>query len=157
MTNTIQINSPILKRGSQGSAVKELQQLLNLRVAARLTVDGIFGAKTEAAVKTVQSIFFLLVDGIVGAKTWTVLRTNEPVGLPVLSLGSKGELVKRVQEVLKSGKYYTGSLDGQFGPQTEAAVKAFQKDRKLSVNRLGVIDQETWEALVRLAAFFALD
>ena len=70
MTSTIQVNSPILKRGSQGSAVKELQTLLNQRVAANLTVDGIFGAKTEAAVKTVQSIFFLTIDGIVGANTW---------------------------------------------------------------------------------------
>jgi peptidoglycan hydrolase-like protein with peptidoglycan-binding domain len=47
-------------------------------------VDGIFGAQTEAAVKTIQSIFFLEIDGIVGAKTWTVLRTNEPIEMSVL-------------------------------------------------------------------------
>lgn len=157
MTSTIQVNSPILKRGSQGSAVKELQTLLNQRVAANLTVDGIFGAETEVAVKTVQSIFFLTIDGIVGANTWTVLRTNEPIKMPVLSRGSKGDLVRRVQAVLKEGSYYTGILDGQFGSKTEAAVTAFQKGKNLSVARLGVIEQETWEALVSLATFWALD
>lgn len=157
MTTTIQVNSPILTLGSQGSAVEKLQKLLNQRVAAYLTIDGIFGSKTEAAVKTAQTIFFLEIDGIVGPNTWTVLDTNEPIGMPALSRGSEGELVARVQEVLQHGSYYTGNIDGQFGSKTEAAVTAFQKDKNLSVDRPGVINQKTWAALVGVAAFFALD
>ncbi len=157
MISTVTVNSPIVKLGSQGQVVKDLQTLLNQRVAAQLSVDGIFGAKTEAAVKTAQSIFFLEIDGIVGAKTWTVLRTNEPIEMPVLSRGSKGDLVRRVQAVLKEASYYTGNLDGEFGAQTEAAVTTFQKNRKWSVKQLGIIDQQTWKGLVSIAMFFALD
>ena len=157
MASTVTVNSPIVKLGSQGQAVIDLQVLLNQTVAAKLSVDGIFGAKTEDAVKTTQSIFFLEIDGIVGGKTWTVLRTNEPIEMPVLKRGSKGDLVRRVQAVLKVASLYTGNLDGEFGALTEAAVTAFQNNRQLPVRQLGVIDQQTWFGLVSLARFFALD
>ncbi len=157
MTSTVTVNSPVVKLGSQGQAVKDLQVLLNQTVAAKLTVDGIFGAKTEDAVKTTQSIFFLEIDGIVGAKTWTVLRTNEPIEMPELKRGSKGDLVRRVQVVLKQISLYKGNLDGDFGAKTEAAVTAFQKDQEGSVKQLGVIDQNTWKRLVGTALFFSID
>ena len=50
----------ILKIGSRGSDVKELQEFLNI------TADGIFGKGTEEAVKKFQSTNNLAVDGIVG-------------------------------------------------------------------------------------------
>jgi peptidoglycan hydrolase-like protein with peptidoglycan-binding domain len=59
--------------------VKVLQQLLNeadLHPSTGgfpLTVDGFFGAKTEAAVKDYQAQSCLVVDGIVGPKTWNAL------------------------------------------------------------------------------------
>jgi peptidoglycan hydrolase-like protein with peptidoglycan-binding domain len=157
MVSTVIVESPVVQLGSQGQAVIDLQVLLNKRVAAKLRVDGIFGTKTEDAVKTTQSIFFLEIDGIAGSKTWTVLRTNEPIEMPVLKRGSKGDLVRRVQAVLKEASYDIGNLDGEFGALTEAAVTEFQNNRKWSVNKLGVIDQQTWKGLVSLATFFALD
>lgn len=57
-----------LKKGSRGSEVKQLQTLL-VYVAA----DGIFGAKTEAAVIAFQTAHNLIADGIVGPNTWRVL------------------------------------------------------------------------------------
>lgn len=63
---------PILRRGSTGKDVKYLQDLLN-QVNFSLIVDGIFGARTEAAVKQFQYSHKLLVDGIVGPKTWSAL------------------------------------------------------------------------------------
>lgn len=63
---------PILKLGSRGDAVKELQQLLN-KHGYKLAVDGIFGQKTLAAVKSFQKSKGLVVDGIVGNKTWGAL------------------------------------------------------------------------------------
>jgi peptidoglycan hydrolase-like protein with peptidoglycan-binding domain len=73
-TNQAQPTSarPTLRRGSQGSAVKELQKMLN-DLSYKVTVDGIFGAKTEAAVKDFQKNCGLVADGIVGAKTWDAL------------------------------------------------------------------------------------
>jgi len=60
-------------------------------------------------------------------------------------LGSKGEEVKRIQERLKSDGFYKGPIDGDFGGGTEAAVKAFQKKRGLTVD--GIVGPITWSAL----------
>lgn len=57
----------IIKLGSKGDSVKILQKKLNI------TPDGIFGAKTEAAVKEWQKKNGLIPDGIVGSKTWEKL------------------------------------------------------------------------------------
>ncbi len=55
--------------GSQGSEVKELQTLLN-NSGYKLDTDGIYGAKTQAAVKAYQKANGLAVDGITGKNTW---------------------------------------------------------------------------------------
>jgi len=48
-----------------------------------------------------------------------------------LKLGSKGEEVSSLQSKLKTLKFYSGIIDGRFGPMTEKSVKAFQKTHKL--------------------------
>lgn len=58
-----------LKRGSRGGEVKEVQILLNAIAGAGLTLDGVFGAGTENAVKNFQRFFKLGVDGVVGPQT----------------------------------------------------------------------------------------
>ena len=63
---------PLLKKGSKGEAVKKLQQTLNGK-GYKLTEDGDFGSKTEAAVKAFQKANGLEVDGEVGPMTWGVL------------------------------------------------------------------------------------
>lgn len=56
-----------LKRGSKGNEVVQVQTLLGIEA------DGIFGKKTEAAVKAFQAANGLKVDGIVGRQTWAAL------------------------------------------------------------------------------------
>ena len=63
---------PLIKKGSQGEAVEKLQQTLNGK-GYKLTEDGDFGNKTEAAVKAFQKANGLEVDGEVGPMTWGVL------------------------------------------------------------------------------------
>lgn|GEM_PF-2368114 len=81
---------PQLKMGDKGDYVKKLQKLLNLIDDANLKVDGIFGTKTDNAVRAFQKFFRLKkVDGIVGPETWAKLLELEKVAKPVsLSLSS---------------------------------------------------------------------
>lgn len=65
------------------------------------------------------------------------------VALPTLRRGSKGDDVRTVQRALG----FTGSdVDGDFGPKTERAVRAFQASKGLQVD--GVVGKNTWAALL---------
>ena len=63
---------PILRRGSRGSAVVDLQELLRDHDIP-LTIDGDFGPATDTAVRFFQGSKGLVADGIVGANTWKAL------------------------------------------------------------------------------------
>ena len=71
-------NIPTLRKGARGDNVEELQAVLNAKYGAALEVDGDFGAKTEAAVKSFQKAHGLTIDGIVGPKTWAALGVSSP-------------------------------------------------------------------------------
>ena len=64
-----------IKKGSKGDSVSELQKLLNQN-GYSLDADGIFGEKTQAAVRDYQSKNGLAVDGIVGSNTWSSLTNG---------------------------------------------------------------------------------
>ena len=65
----------VLKRGSKGAAVREIQELLNAAGATpQLDVDGNFGGGTENAVRAFQRSFGLVGDGKVGPQTRTALK-----------------------------------------------------------------------------------
>ena len=66
--------SPVLRLGSRGDAVKELQTLLKKAGVYSGAVDGVFGQTTRTAVINFQQSKKLTSDGIVGAKTWAALR-----------------------------------------------------------------------------------
>ena len=63
----------VLKKGSKGKEVKELQLLLEI------SVDGIFGPGTEKSVKNFQKENRLKIDGIVGPITWELLKSIDDV------------------------------------------------------------------------------
>ncbi|MDA0672109.1 MAG: peptidoglycan-binding protein [Cyanobacteria bacterium] len=179
---------PILRLGSEGPAVKELQGMLTLLGYYTEAVNGEFSTATATAVQAFQVAAGLTPDGIVGPATWARLlptpsteftpppatggdtadetppaadetaadngaiatpttAVTSPVDLPTLRVGMYGPAVTRVQERLQRLDFYAGALDGVFGPQTEAAVKAFQRSRQLSAD--GIIGPATWQALFR--------
>lgn len=69
----VTVDRPILRVGSTGAAVLDLQYLLASRGYTTGPFDGIFGSKTETAVRAFQTAKGLVSDGIVGFSTWTVL------------------------------------------------------------------------------------
>ena len=66
----------VLKRGSRNSAVLFLQKLLLSFLYPITSLDGIFGAETESAVRAFQNENNLDVDGIVGRNTWNALLNS---------------------------------------------------------------------------------
>lgn len=76
-----------LKVNSRGAAVKELQTALNKLLNISLTADGIYGAKTESAVRQAQSKLGLKVDGKAGPVTLAALGiTTTKVAIPTEDL-----------------------------------------------------------------------
>lgn len=86
----------ILIKGSTGQEVKNLQTALNYHLPGAmplLTVDGIFGPKTDARVKQFQTLYRLTVDGVVGLKTHHALYCFVDCShhlIPVIYRGDKG-------------------------------------------------------------------
>ena len=142
---------PMVYRGCTGDAVKTLQEKLNAKGFHSGNVDGIFGAKTYAAVTAFQKANSLGVDGIVGKLTWAKLYDATPVNVtpvttqPMLRAGSRGDAVRKLQELLNAKGYTCGSVDGIFGSKTYAAVLAFQKANGLGAD--GIVGPLTWAKL----------
>lgn len=63
---------PTIKRGNKGSRVKMLQGLL-IAWGHKISVDGVFGPETEAALRAFQGKYAKPVDGIAGPITWNAL------------------------------------------------------------------------------------
>ena len=143
--------------GNPGSAVAHLQAALHLKT------DGEFGPQTEAAVRRLQARHGLSVDGIVGPATWGVIGvhgtetlTPPPSAMPAppraqgaaaaAPVGGEstageapaagGNAVARLQAALHL------PVDGEFGPETEAAVRRLQARHGLPVD--GVVGPTTW-------------
>ena len=137
-------NYPTIRIGSRGNFVKVLQYLLNW-YGANLSVDGVFGGGTQRAVIEFQRNNNITADGIVGRNTWNKLL-NFNISSEVLRRGSESSAVLFLQRLLLSYLYQITNLDGDFGPETERAVRAFQSENGLAVD--GVVGRNTWIALL---------
>ena len=165
-----------LRRGSTGPNVVVIQVELN-RISQNYPaipkiadVDGIFGSRTEAAVRAFQEIFDLTPDGIVGPATWyalvrlytavTNLSELRSSGQQFYSIswaypnslqnGDSGDKVRHLQYMLSVLSAYINSIppleiDGIFGPATQNAVIAAQ--RYFGLPQTGVVDEATWDEI----------
>ena len=139
---------PLVRNGNRKHPVRTLQYLLRARNHP-VDVDGIFGPKTDAAVRAFQMDKHLAVDGIVGPATWRAL-------ILTVRRGSHGDAVRGVQEEFQfrnlSGDPSKGpKIDGDFGPKTDAAVRAFQQALHAGIPSIavdGIVGPVTWQALV---------
>jgi peptidoglycan hydrolase-like protein with peptidoglycan-binding domain len=139
---------PLVSKGAREHPVRTLQHLLRGR-GSQITVDGVFGPKTDQAVRTFQESRHLTVDGIVGPRTWTAVIVQ-------VQKGSTGDAVRGVQEEFRfrdlSGDPAHGlQVDGIFGPRTDEAVRGFQQalaadHPEVAVD--GIVGPVTWRALV---------
>ena len=158
-----------LREGASGQNVRLVQFWLKIARTvypslSNVTVDGICGSSTAAAVRRFQTYFGLTSDGVVGRTTWNKLyevyndianRLLSPSLRPgeypgVLRNGSTGTAVRELQFYLYLMSAYQSSIpsvsiDGRFGAATEAAVRAYQRFAGLTVD--GIVGRKTWDSL----------
>lgn len=168
--------SSVLKLGSQGDAVANVQAALKRLGYFEGKTDGDFGEYTENAVKRFQAQNGLTADGIVGQATLNKLSsssaaTYRPTGSPTpkitpkptqrvtatpktentyLSNGNSGAKVTQMQTRLIELGYLEGSASGKFCDITELAVMAFQS--RSSLYNDGIAGPSTLDKLYSTAA-----
>lgn len=147
-TNVPAVN---LERGSKGTEVQKLQDVLvmlgHLTSADVQSGPGVFGARTENAVKQFQLANNLTPSGKLDAATRRAMISIE------LGMGRGqnantnviGALQEKLVELGLMTKAQVGSGQGTFGPQTENALKRFQADR--NIQQTGVLNATTYRAL----------
>ncbi len=166
-----------LRFGDANEEVRTIQKQLN-RIARNYPLiplipetDGVFGRRTENAVKTFQRIFNLTPDGIVGYGTWYAIKRIYNAVRRLSELYSEGITISEVQRIyprqlqrgdinvyVRTIQYYLDFIayfnrnlpriraDGVFGASTENAVKAFQSQNGLQPT--GIVERQTWNAIV---------
>lgn len=155
VTGTIPAGT-VLQLSDTGNNVKILQSALNAQYPAysHLTIDGDFGPATKSVVMEFQQRDGLTVDGAAGNQTLAALHILATASVPtptpsttVLRVGSTGNAVKVLQEALNKQypAYSHLTVDGDFGPATEAVVKEFQQRAGLTVD--GIVGSQTLNAL----------
>jgi peptidoglycan hydrolase-like protein with peptidoglycan-binding domain len=95
-------------------------------------IDGVYGPATTAAVTEMQKALGVTADGVYGPATDAALK------------GKAKDVVIQIQTELAKYGYYTGLIDGHYGPDTKAALTKLQTD--LGVAADGLIDAETIDA-----------
>lgn len=136
---------PWLSAGESGDRVKAAQCLLRSQdfPTGGEEPSGTLDPATVDAVTAFQTDRGLQASGAINAHTWTALLSSG--GTPTLSEGSTGSDVRRLQRALTAALRATVVIDGDFGPQTDQAVRDYQTATGLIVD--GIVGDQTWGAL----------
>lgn len=136
----------LVKAGRTGPVARTVQYLLRAN-GQQVTVDGVVGNQSDAAVRAFQRSHNLTVDGVVGNQTWPVL-------IVTVAKGATGGAVRAAQDQVRLrnlSETRNLAVDGDFGPLTDAGVRAFQKllnDEHYLVTPVdGIVGPVTWFAL----------
>lgn len=141
-----------LRPNTTGLEVADVQQRMARLGVADLLVDGVFGARTEQAVRQFQRVRGLPANGVVNAETWrTLVEAGYSLGDRLLVrtlVPLRGDDVVELQRRLNQFGFDAGTEDGIFGEATQAAVEDFQRNAGLAVD--GRVGPATIDQLNRL-------
>ena len=135
----------LLKPGTTlTNKVKALQCLLTEHGLFNAKIDGVYSAKTVAAVRQWQKQHGFTVRDSWSRPNWMSLLIDGP--RPVLKYGSAGPAVRRLQRTLDAADPNAEVVaTGVFDARTVIGLKAYQKRVGLEVS--GVLATPTWQAL----------
>jgi N-acetylmuramoyl-L-alanine amidase len=140
--------------GDAGPEIHDIQQrlaALGLHVDAD-ELEGRFGPSTDAAVRGFQAGRSLRVDGLVGPDTWHhLVEAGWSLGDRTLYLRQpvfRGDDVRALQRRLNALGFDAGREDGFLGPQTDGALREFQ--RNVGQEPDGIVGPDTLSAFDRL-------
>lgn len=157
--------APLIKSGSRGEQVKELQQKL-AQLGLPVASDGIFGPGTKTAVAELQALFGYDVDGDVGDATHKLIEQqlgahftvtdHEQVKLAITNFGKATKLERNLQRGSEGADVrflqrrltvlgFALAVDGKFGESTEQAVRALQQAFGYDVD--GIVGEATHKLL----------
>jgi peptidoglycan hydrolase-like protein with peptidoglycan-binding domain len=109
-------------------------------------VDGNYGEQTVAALRAYQQAYRLPVTGRLDETTLrSILPERFEASRPPLDLSNR-EVLQQAQRQLKALGFDPGTMDGTFGPQTEAALRAYQQAYR--VPQTGRLDDVTLRSLL---------
>lgn len=136
-----------LKRDMKCDEVRRLQNLLNLLGYDCGEADGSYGSKTEKAVIAFQKKNKISADGVFGTTSYnTLLKVLSKSGITIKYNNKKyNKKAEALQNILNDYGYLVTKPNGYFGPNTESAVKKFQKDRKITTT--GIASTKTIAAM----------
>lgn len=103
------VDAVTYKRGSTGSAVSQIQTKLKQQGFYNGDVDGVYGSRTEAAVRKYQARYGLKVDGMAGPQTLSYLGISSS-GSASSSNSSEVALLARLISAEARGEPYTGQV-----------------------------------------------
>ncbi len=135
-------NSTVLRSGDRGDRVRQLQQRLQAAGVYDGPLSGVFGERTEAAVRRLQEQRGLTVDGIAGPATWSALESSAAAAS---SSAPTAASTRRWQQKLQALGYYRQAPNGEYDDTMRVAVRRFQGDRGLAID--GIIGPATSQAL----------
>jgi N-acetylmuramoyl-L-alanine amidase len=142
----------LIKQGQRSRKVADIQSRLRALGFAIDDTSGRFGGGTAAAVKDFQQQRGLLADGIVGPNTWSELvEASWRLGDRLLYFKlpyMRGDDVLVLQARLNALGFDSGREDGIFGPDSDRAVRAFQKEYGVAED--GIFGPRSHAALVGL-------
>ena len=120
--------------GRETRRVKTLQRSLRRLGWAPGPVDGLFGPRTEAAVRRFQTARGLTPDGVAGPATWRTLgrALERPLSRGAGFATPNGSpRVRGLQLRLQRAGLRPGPIDGRYGPRTAAAVTRLKETRRV--------------------------
>lgn len=163
--------SPTWQLGDRGAKISEIQKTLAMAGYPSST-RGVFDQQTQEAVKLFQQAQGLTVDGVIGKKTLAALENPEAETKPASEpqqttpwpgvdeqtqatiqeeptksswkLGDRGTKVSEIQKSLVAAGYLSRT-DGVFDEKTKEAVRQFQQEQGLQVD--GIAGENTLAAL----------